>query len=331
MKILVTGGLGFMGSNFIKYILKKYPSYEIVNLDKMTYAGNPDNLKDIKNSNYKFIKGDIANESDVEIAKEADVIINMAAETHVDRSILDPKSFLMTDIIGTYNLLEATRNFKLKLMIQISTDEVYGSTNDGLFSEETPFDPSSPYSASKAAGDHLCKAYFRTFQTPVIVTHSCNFIGPNQYPEKLIPLFITNLIEGKKIPVYGKGDQVREWIFTEDYCDAVDLILHKGKIGETYNIGTGDRLKNIDATKKILGLLGKDESHIEYVKDRPGHDFRYAIDSTKIRTELGWKPMHDFDGALKETVMWYNENEEWWKKLKSGEYLKYYEKQYEKR
>ena len=331
MKLLITGGLGFMGSNFIRYILNKYPDNQIINIDKMTYAGNPDNLKDIEsNPNYSFVKGNIANENDVEIAKGCDIIINFAAETHVDRSILDPKAFIMTDVVGTYNLLEATKKYGLKLMIQISTDEVYGSTTDGLFKEDTKFDPSSPYSASKAGADHLCNAYFRTFNTPVIITHSCNFIGPNQYPEKLIPLFITNLIEGKKVPVYGNGDQIREWIFTEDYCNAIETILNQGIAGETYNIGTGHRLKNIDVTKKLLALLGKDESSIEYVQDRPGHDFRYAIDNTKITSKLGWKPKFDFDTALSLTVDWYKQNESWWKKIKTGEFMAYYKKQYGK-
>ena len=334
MKILVTGGLGFMGSNFIRYILKKYPNYKVINFDKVTYCANFENLKDVEdNPNYKFIKGDVADEKLVNKIFEEnyiDVVVNCAAETHVDRSIHEPRAFLFTDIIGTYNLLEAVKKFKVKLMIQVSTDEVYGSTEDGEFSEETPFDPSSPYSASKAAADHMCSAYFRTFKVPVIITHSCNFIGPYQYPEKLIPLFITNLIEGKRVPVYGKGKQVREWIFTEDYCEAIDLIVHKGKAGETYNVGTGQRLENIEVTKKILALLGKDESYIKFVKDRPGHDLRYAINFSKIRKELGWKPKHSFDEALKKTVEWYKNNKSWWKKIKSGEFLEYYKKHYEK-
>lgn len=335
MKLLVTGGAGFMGSNFIRYMLKKYPTYEIINLDKLTYAGNLDNLQDVENNpHYKFIKGDISDEEIINKVfdeNKIDVVISYAAETHVDRSIHDPKAFLFTDIIGTYNLLEAVKKFQTKLMIQISTDEVYGSMEDGEFSEDTRFDPSSPYSASKASADHMCSAYFRTFNTPVIITHSCNFFGPYQYPEKMIPLFVTNLLEGKKIPVYGKGNNVREWIFTEDHCSIIDLIMHKGSVGETYNIGTEQRFTNIEITKKLLALLGKDESCIEFVKDRPGHDLRYAIDSTKIREKLGWKPKFSFESALKETVKWYKENAVWWKKIKSGEFRKYYEQHYNER
>jgi len=332
MQMLITGGAGFMGSNFIKYILKKYPAYKVINIDKLTYAGNLENLKEVENNpNYRFVRGDIADEeiiSKVFRENKIDVVINFAAETHVDRSIHEPKAFLFTDIIGTYTLLEAVKKYKTERMIQISTDEVYGSTKDGKFSEETPFDPSSPYSASKASADHMCSAYFKTFNTQVIIIHSCNFFGPNQYPEKLIPLFITNLLEGKKVPVYGKGDQVREWIFTEDFCNAVDILLHNGKTGETYNIGSGIRLKNIEITKKMLSLLGKDSSYIEYVKDRPGHDFRYAINSNKFRMEFNYESKYTFDDALKITVEWYKNNESWWKKIKSGEFLEYYKKHY---
>lgn len=334
MRILITGGAGFMGSNFIHYILGKYPDYQVINLDKLTYAGNLDNLKDIENNkNYQFIKGDIADKQVVNRVfkeKKPEIVINFAAETHVDRSILEPDAFIKTDILGTYNLLEACREGGIDKYIQISTDEVYGFVLDGEFYEDTAFDPSSPYSASKAGADHLVMAYFRTYGLPVVRTHSCNFIGPYQYPEKVIPLFITNLIEGKKVPVYGKGDQVREWIYTKDYCRALDLILHKAKAGSVYNIGTGQRKQNIEVTKKILKLLGKDESSIEYVKDRPGHDVRYAVNFDKLKKELGWSPEYDFDRALEETVEWYKKNEKWWKKIKSGEYLEYYKKQYQK-
>lgn len=334
--LLVTGGAGFMGSNFIKYILCNYPNYKVINLDKLTYAGNLENLADIKDHpNYSFFKGDISNEKDVDAAlgSGVDVIINYAAETHVDRSILDPKAFLFTDVIGTYTLLEAVRAGKAKKMIQISTDEVFGMVHSMQeeFSEDSRFDPSSPYSASKAGGDHLCAAYWRTYQTPVIITHSCNFYGPYQYPEKLIPLAITNLLEGKKVPVYGKGEQFREWIFTSDHCRAIDAILHKGQIGEVYNIGTRHRSKNIDTIKLLLKLLNKDESSIEYVKDRAGHDFGYAVNPDKLITELGWQPQTDFEQGLKKTVDWYKENEAWWKKIKSGDYLEYYKKQYKDR
>ncbi len=318
-----------MGSNAVKYFLKKYPDVRIVNLDKLTYAGNLENLKEVENNpRYKFIKGDIADEKIVdEVVKDVDVIINYAAETHVDRSILDPKAFITTDVLGTYTLLEAAKKYGVKKYIQISTDEVFGSINNGKFTEESPFEPNSPYAASKAGGDHLCRAYFKTYNVPVIVTHSCNFFGPFQYPEKLIPLFITNLLQNKKVPVYGDGQQVREWIFTEDHCRAIDTILQKGEIGEVYNIGTGNEITNIEITKILLKELGKDESFIDYVKDRPGHDRRYAIDSGKLR-KLGWSPEVSFENGIKQTVDWYKQNEQWWKRIKSGEYLEYYKKQY---
>lgn len=331
MKLLITGGAGFMGSNFIKYILKKYPDYEVVNLDKLTYAGNLENLKEVEdNPQYKFVKGDIADKDIIiRIFEEnhPDILINYAAETHVDRSILDPEAFIRTDVIGTYTLLEAVRKYGLQRFIQISTDEVYGSITNGSFTEKSPFDPSSPYSASKAGGDHLVSAYFKTYDLPVISTHSCNFFGPNQYPEKLIPLFITNLLEGKQVPVYGNGEQVREWIYTEDHCDAVEFLTRKGELGESYNIGTGDEKQNIEITKLILQNLGLEDSRIEYVKDRPGHDQRYSLDSSKLRA-LGWKPQYLFDEALKQTIEWYKNNEEWWERIKSGQYLEYYKKQY---
>ncbi len=335
MKLLITGGAGFMGSNFIRYILKKYPNYKIINLDKLTYAGNLENLKDVENNpNYTFIKGDIAKKEDVERAfhKSVNMIINYAAETHVDRSILEPDAFIKTDVFGTYNLLEAVRTGKAQKMIQISTDEVFGMVHEmgEEFTEESKFDPSSPYSASKAGGDHLCSAYFKTYKTPVIITHSCNFYGPYQYPEKLIPLAITNLIEGEKVPVYGQGRQFREWIFTSDHCRAIDAILHKGKIGEVYNIGTRERKENIEVIKNILNILGESDNEIETVEDRPGHDFGYAVNPDKLMNELGWKPEVTFKEGLKKTIEWYKENENWWKKIKSGEYLEYYKKQYNK-
>lgn len=331
MKLLITGGAGFMGSNFVKYILDTYPDYTIINLDKLTYAGNLENLKEIEsNPRYRFVKGDIADNAIVEkIFKEdmPDAVVNYAAETHVDRSILDPEAFIKTDVFGTYNLLEACRKFSMKKYVQISTDEVYGSIEEGSFTEKSPFDPSSPYSASKAGGDHLVMAYYKTYGLPVVRTHSCNFFGPYQYPEKLIPLFITNILEEKKIPVYGDGTQVREWIYTQDHCSAVDFILHHGKIGEIYNIGTGQEKQNMEVTKLILKYLGKDESSIEYVKNRPGHDIRYSLDHTKLQ-ELGWQPRYQFEDALKNTIEWYKDHEGWWKKIKSGEYLEYYKTQY---
>ncbi len=321
-----------MGSNFIKYILKKHPTWQVVNLDKLTYAGNLANLREVeKNKNYAFIKGDIANAADVKkaIGKGVDKIINYAAETHVDRSILDPEAFIKTDVFGTYNLLEAVRKYNVAQYIQISTDEVFGSIKKGSFDEESSFQPNSPYSASKAAGDHLCRAYFKTYGLPIIVTHSCNFYGPNQYPEKIIPLFITNLLENKKVPVYGQGLQSREWIFTEDHCRAVETIMEKGEPGEVYNIGTGYEKPNIETTRFVLKEMGFGDEMIEYVKDRPGHDWRYAINSQKLRG-LGWQPQVDWEEGLRRTIKWYQENEGWWKKIKSGEYLEYYKKQYGK-
>lgn len=328
MRILVTGGAGFMGSNFIRYVLAKYPDYEVINLDKLTYAGNLANVKDLEsNPRYSFVQGDIADEATLEpiFSKGLDAVLNYAAETHVDRSVVDPKSFIVTDVLGTYALLEAVRNHKVGKYVQVSTDEVFGSIAEGSFTEKSPFEPNSPYSASKAGGDHLCRAYFYTFGTPAIVTHSCNFVGPYQYPEKFIPLAITNLIAGKKIPLYGDGKNVREWIYTEDHCAAIDAVLHHGKPGEVYNIGTGEEVENIDIARKLVGAFGRDETAIEYVKDRPGHDRRYSIDSTKLRTDLGWSPRFSFDDALERTIEWYRTNEDWWRPLKGD---KWFEEQY---
>jgi dTDP-glucose 4,6-dehydratase len=302
----------------------------VVNLDKLTYAGNLANLKDVsQNPNYTFMKGDIANAKDVAraIGSGVDKIINYAAETHVDRSILEPDAFIKTDIFGTYTLLEAVRKYNVAQYIQISTDEVFGSIKEGSFNEQSPFMPNSPYSASKAGADHLCRAYFKTYNLPVLVSHSCNFYGPNQYPEKLIPLFITNLLENKKVPVYGQGQQVREWIFTEDHCKAVETIMEKGEPGEVYNIGTGDEKTNMEITEFILQELGVGEEKIEYVKDRPGHDWRYAINSQKLKG-LGWQPEVSWSEGLRRTIKWYRENKNWWQPLKSGAYLEYYKKQY---
>jgi dTDP-glucose 4,6-dehydratase len=324
--------MGFMGSNFVRYMLKKYSRVQIINLDKLTYAGNPENLKDIKTKRYRFIKGDICDQKLVRrIAKQVDVIINYAAETHVDRSIMEPDAFIKTDVLGTYTLLEAAREFKIKRYIQIGTDEVYGAVEKGTSDENYPFKPNSPYSASKAGADHLVRAYSVTYGLPVIRTNSCNCYGPYQYPEKLIPLFIINLLENKKVPVYGKGGQVREWIFTEDHCRAIDLTLQKGKFGEAYNIGTGERKKNIEVTKMLLKYLNLKNDMIDYVKDRAGHDVRYALDSTKIKRELGFKPKYKFKEGLKETIDWYQDNRDWWKKIKSGDFKNYYIKQYQKR
>jgi dTDP-glucose 4,6-dehydratase len=332
MRLLVTGGSGFMGSNAIRFFLRERSDCHIVNLDKLTYAGNPENLRDVENdSRYTFVKGDIAVEADVEAAFSHgpfDAVINYAAETHVDRSILDPSAFVMTDVIGTYRLLEAVRKYAVPRFVQISTDEVFGVAHEHPFREEDRFDPSSPYSASKAGADLLISSYVKTYGTPAIVTHSCNFYGPYQYPEKLIPLFITNLLEGKRVPVYGDGRQVREWIFTEDHCRAVLTILEKGRIGAVYNIGTGDRMENIDVTKKLLALTGVGEEMIEHVPDRAAHDVRYEVDSTRLRTELGWSPTVSFEDGLALSVAWYKEHRPWWEAIKSGDFLRYYEQQY---
>ena len=330
MKILITGGAGFSASNFIRYILNKYPDYQIINLDKLTYAGNLANLKDVEsNKNYSFVKGGIVDAKLVnKLAAEVDVIINYAAETHVDRSILDPESFINSNIVGTYQLLEAVKNNKnVKRFIQISTDEVFGSIKEGKFTEESPFKPNSPYAAAKASADLLCRSYIKTFDLPVIITHSCNYYGPYQFPEKLIPLFITNLLEGKKVPVYGKGDNVREWIHTDDHARAIDLLLHQGELGEVYNIGTGNEKTNMEITELILKIMDKTEDSIEYVKDRPGHDYRYAINSTKIK-KLGFEPQVDFEQGLQDLIEWYKNNEQWWQDIKSGEYMNYYKEQY---
>ena len=317
-KILVTGGAGFIGSNFIRHILAKYPDYRVTNLDKLTYCGNLENLKDIaKNKNYRFVKGDVVDPKVVNtLVKGADIVLNFAAETHVDRSIKDPSGFVRTNIFGTYTLLEAAKAHGTKLFIQISTDEVYGSISKGAFTETSPIAPNSPYSAAKAGGDLLARSYFITHGLPVIITRSSNNFGPYQYPEKVIPLFVTNLLEGKKIPLYADGSNVRDWLFVIDNCEAIDAVMHKGKVGEVYNIGGGNEITNMELTKALLGLLDKGEECIEFVKDRPGHDKRYALDISKVKT-LGWKPRHDFKDALELTVNWYSRNKMWWRKLKN--------------
>ena len=335
MRILVTGGLGFMGSDFIRYILDTYLDYEVINLDKVTYAGNPANLAGYDaNPRYSFIKGDIARREDVREALatrgKVEIIINFAAETHVDRSIDNPKAFLVTAALGTYQLLEVAKEEGIERYIQISTDEVFGEIEQGYFTEESPFQPRSPYSAAKAAGDLLVASYWNTYQLPVITTHCCNNFGPYQYPEKLIPLAITNLLEDKKVPIYGDGQQIREWIYVRDHSMAIDTILHKGQLGEVYNIGTGFEKPNIETIQMILRGMAVDEAMVEYVKDRPGNDRRYAIDATKIRA-LGWQPKHTFETGMKQTIDWYRENKPWWQQIKSGEYLEYYKKQYENR
>lgn len=331
MKLLVTGGAGFMGSNFIRYILNKYKNYKIINLDKLTYAGNLDNLKTVKNNkNYSFVKGDICNKKLVDLLiKDTDAIINYAAETHVDRSIMNPSAFIKTDILGIYHLLETAKKHKISRFVQISTDEVFGSINNRKFKENSPFEPNSPYAASKAGADLLCRSYIMTYHAPIIITHSCNFFGPFHYPEKFIPLSIINALQNKKIPVYGDGHNIRQWIFTEDHCRAIDTIVHQGKLGETYNIASDGEWKNIDVAKLILKILGKKDNFVQFIKDRPGHDRRYSLDTTKIERELNWKPIYNFEEALKKTINWYQQNPSWWKKIiKRKSYQNYYQKQY---
>ena len=321
MKLLVTGGAGFIGSNFVRYMLDKYKDYKIVNLDKLTYAGNLENIKDLEaNRRHSLVKGDICDLRLVEkLAKreEVDVIVNFAAETHVDRSIVDPEAFIRTDVFGTYTLLEVARKFSVKKYVQISTDEVYGSIEKGSFSETSSLAPSSPYSASKAAADLLTLAYKTTYGLPVLITRGSNTYGPYQHTEKLIPLFVTNLIENKKVPLYGDGKNVRDWLYVIDHCSGIDTALHKGNIGEIYNIGASDERTNLEITHMILGELGMREDMIEFVKDRLGHDRRYSLNCKKLKA-LGWKPKYSLEKGLKETVKWYTQNVKWWKKIKSN-------------
>ncbi len=313
MKILITGGAGFIGSNFTHYIYNNY-DYEITVLDKLTYAGNKANLKEILGE-IQFIKGDIGNEDDVKIAmKDCDLVVNFAAETHVDRSIEDPSIFVKTDVLGTYNLLEYARKYDVEKYLQISTDEVYGSIDNGSFTENSNIDPSSPYSASKAGADVLVKAYYKTYDIPVLITRSSNNFGPYQYPEKLIPLFIMNAMNDKSLPVYGDGQNIRDWIYVLDNSLGIDVVLNNGKLGEVYNIGGGNEKTNLEITQLILEILGKSESLIKYVDDRLGHDRRYSLDSSKIR-ELGWKPQWSFEDAMRETIEWYIANKEFINKL----------------
>lgn len=333
MKLLVTGGAGFIGSNFVHYILKTYPEDEVVVLDVLTYAGNLENLKLAEgNQRYCFVKGDITDAAAVNVlVAECDAVVHFAAESHVDRSIMDPGAFVRTNVFGTFTLLEAARKHG-KRFHHVSTDEVFGAleSSDPAFAELTPYAPRSPYSASKAASDHLVRAYFHTYGLSVTISNCSNNYGPYHFPEKLIPLVITNLLEGKKVPVYGDGLQVRDWLYVEDHARAIDLILRQGIIGETYCVGGNAEKENIWIVKKLLEILGLGEERIEYVKDRPGHDRRYAIDFTKIKTELGWEPTVTLEDGLKKTVEWFKQNESWWKNVKSGEYQKYYEEQYGK-
>ena len=322
MKFLITGGAGFIGGNFIRYFLKKYDNEQVVNLDKLTYAGNLASLKDLEsNPSYRFIKGDIE-DSDFIIelfrSEHFDVVINFAAESHVDRSIDNPSVFLTTNIQGTYNLLQASRDTKVSRFIQISTDEVYGSLGrQGLFTEESQIKPNSPYAASKASADLICRSFFKTFSFPVLITRCCNNFGPYQFPEKLIPLFITNLMEDLPVPLYGDGKNIRDWIYVEDHCRAIDAVYKNGKPGEVYNIGAWQEKTNLEITDILLKKLEKPKSLKKYVKDRLGHDLRYAIDSTKIEKECGWKPKFNFEQAILDSIKWYQENELWWRALKN--------------
>jgi dTDP-glucose 4,6-dehydratase len=331
MKLLVTGGAGFIGANFLRYVVDAHADWDVTNLDKVTYAGNLENLQGLeKERRYHFVRGDIADRKTVDglLGQKFDAVVNFAAESHVDRSILDADPFIDTNIRGTQVLLEAARKHNVGRYLQVSTDEVYGSREHGQFTESSPLDPSSPYSASKASADLLSLAYFKTHHTPVIITRCTNNYGPYQFPEKLIPLVITNALEDKTIPVYGTGMNIRDWIYVIDHCRAIDAVLQRGKPGEVYNVAGNTEKTNLDLVKAILRHLGKPESLIRFVTDRPGHDLRYAIDSGKIDKELGWRPAYRFDDALPSTVDWYLKNEPWWRRIKSGEYTRYYETLY---
>ncbi len=329
--LLITGGAGFIGSNFTRYILEKYPDYRVVVYDKLTYAGNLDNLRDLEgNPRYTFVWGDICDAEAVDRVMRAhkiDAIVNFAAETHVDRSIMEADAFIKTDVYGTYVLLEAARRYGGVRYHQVSTDEVYGEVLEGRSKEDDPLRPRSPYAASKAGAEHLVAAYHVTYGIPTTVTRGSNNIGPYQYPEKVVPLFITNAIDNLELPLYGDGLQMRDYQYVLDHCEGIDLVLHRGVPGEVYNLGSGVETRNIDMARLILRFLGKPESLIRHVTDRPGHDRRYALDCSKIMA-LGWRPRHTFEEALEKTVRWYVDNEWWWRKIKSGEYLEYYRKWY---
>ncbi|WP_028983364.1 dTDP-glucose 4,6-dehydratase [Sporolactobacillus terrae] len=333
MKLLVTGGAGFIGSNFVHHMINFHPEDTVVNYDLLTYAGNLENLKDVEDHpNYHFVKGNICNRELVEYVVDQyaiDTIVNFAAESHVDRSITEPDLFVKSNVLGTQTLLDVAKEKKINKYLQISTDEVYGSLGpDGYFTETTPLAPNSPYSASKASADLMVRAYYETFGMNVNITRCSNNYGPYHFPEKLIPLVVTNALEGKELPVYGDGKNIRDWLYVEDHCAAIDLVLHKGKSGEVYNVGGHNEKRNIDIVELIVDTLGKSRDLIKHVSDRLGHDRRYAIDPTKIETELGWKPQFNFDSGIKETIQWYLDHEDWWRKIKSGEYMNYYKKQY---
>ena len=339
MKIMVTGGAGFIGSNFIYYMLDKHPEYDVVCVDLLTYAGNLETLEEARKSpRFKFIRADIADRGAMELAfqyEKPDVVVNFAAESHVDRSITDPGIFIRTNVMGTQVLLDCARKYGVRRYHQVSTDEVYGDLplgrTDLFFTEETPLHTSSPYSSSKAGADLLVLAYYRTYGLPVTVSRCSNNYGPYHFPEKLIPLVISRALADESLPVYGKGENVRDWLHVYDHCAAIDLVLHKGKEGEVYNIGGHNERTNLEVVKTVLRELHKPESLITYVTDRPGHDMRYAIDPTKIETELGWKPMYHFDTGIKMTIQWYLDNKPWWENIISGEYRNYYKKMYENR
>jgi dTDP-glucose 4,6-dehydratase len=329
VKLLVTGGSGFIGSNFVRHVLTSHPDDHVVNLDKLTYAGNPANLADVeRDPRYTFVRGDICDAAVVrEAARGVDAVVNFAAESHVDRSLMEPDAFLKTDVYGVFTLLEAVKELRIGRFLHISTDEVYGSVERGSSRESDPLRPTNPYSASKAGGDLLALAYWQTHRVPVLITRSSNNFGPYQYPEKVIPLFVTNALEDKPLPLYGDGRNVRDWLYVLDNCAALDLVLRKGNEGEVYNIGGGHEVENVVLTRQILQLTGKPETLIQPVKDRPGHDRRYSVDSKKVR-QLGWTPGHRFGDALATTVAWYREHPAWWQPLKSGEFRAYYDKQY---
>lgn len=329
--ILVTGGAGFNGSNFVRYLLRNHPSYTVLVLDKLTYAGNMDNLLDVQNGpNFSFVRGDICDRAIVDrVVSRSSVIVNFAAETHVDRSILDSSAFIRTNVYGTSVLLEAARGHGVEKLVHISTDEVYGSRQEGSFVEDDPLHPNNPYSASKAAADMLVLSYYKTYGMPVTITRSSNNFGPYQYPEKLIPLFVTNALEDKGLPLYGDGLNVRDWVYVEDLCQALDVVLHKGESGEVYNIGAANERTNLEIAHRILDSLDKPRDLLAFVQDRPAHDRRYSVDWSKIKA-LGWQPRHAFEEALRETIAWYRENGWWWKKIKGRQkpFQEYYRRQY---
>ncbi|WP_172256998.1 dTDP-glucose 4,6-dehydratase [Saccharibacillus deserti] len=335
MKLLITGGAGFIGSNFVLYMLRQHPDYEIINVDALTYAGNLENLKAIEqNPKHTFVKADICDAAKMDelIGQGVDIVVNFAAESHVDRSILEPDVFVKTNVLGTQVLLDAAKKHNVTKFVQVSTDEVYGTLGEtGLFTEETPLTPNSPYSASKAGGDLLVRAYHETFGLPVNITRCSNNYGPYQFPEKLIPLIISKALNDQPLPVYGDGLNIRDWLYVEDHCSAIDLVIHEGVNGEVYNIGGNNERTNLHIIRTILEQLGKPESLITYVQDRPGHDRRYGIDPAKITNELGWKPKHNFETGIRETISWYLANKEWWTRIQSGEYEQYYAKQYGER